>query len=148
MVSIVADASDVITTTTQTFNDTDAWKYTVPAGKYLRIQQISLAVDGTFSSGKGKALVKLRNQVITLNSGAPTAGGITLLANLTFDFSQAGVLVLLGSGEQIEVYYRSTDGTSVSAQAEMTGYLIDEREAQEQIRMARGRGELVFGSVF
>lgn len=148
MASPVADASDVISTSTQTFPATPNWVYTVPAGKYLLLSEISFAVDGTFSSGKGKLLLKLRNQIITTGSKAQSAGGITLLANLSLDFKKQDVVAMLGTGEQIEFSVRSTDGTAVQAGVALTGFLLDEGEAQNKMRIARERGDVIFGSIF
>lgn len=148
MATPIADASDIITATATTFPATPQWKYTVPAGKYLLLSEISFAVDGTFSSGKGKLLLKLRNQIITTGGVNQTAGGITLLANLSLDFKKQDVVAMLGTGEEIEFSARSTDGTSVQSAVALTGFLLDEGEAQNKMRVAKERGDLVFGTVF
>lgn len=136
MAQAAHDYSDALSTATSTFPSTPNYIYTVPANKYLLLEELSLAVDGNFHL-QGRAQIKLRDQIITTQGGAPAAGGIALLANTTLNYKKDSVAILLNTGEKIEISIRSADGaTTVKMQVQLSGYLLDESEARHIAKRA------------
>lgn len=124
------DYSDAISTSSGTFPATPQYVYTVPANKFLLLEELSLAVDGSFNL-QGRAQIKLRDQIITTQGGAPAQGGIALLANTTLNYKKDSVAILLNTGERIEISTRAADATTtVKMQVQLSGYLLDESEAR------------------
>lgn len=147
MPSPCVDVSDSISTTSLTFPNTPNYQYTNASDRFLMIEELSFAVDGNFNN-QGRALIKIRGQVITQQGGAQSSGGIPLLANLTFNFKKDSVLVILGPGETVEVAMRSADGsTAVKGQISLTGYYLSRTEAKILIERTEAQGGLVFAGM-
>lgn len=136
MAQAAHDYSTALSTSSSTFPATPNYVYTVPPNKFLLLEELSLAVDGSFNL-QGRAQIKLRDQIITTQGGAPAAGGIALLANTTLNYKKDSVAILLNTGEQIAISIRSADGsTTVQMQVQLSGYLLDESEARALAKKA------------
>jgi len=142
MATPVFDLSPQIVVTATAFPATPNYTYTVPPNKTMVLEELSFAVNGSFNT-KGKMFVKIRDQVITTQSGAQAAGGVGLLANYTLSFRSPHTLVKLDTAEKIEVSILSDDGTSVTAQVSVSGELLDTWEVENLVRNLEGKVMLV-----
>lgn len=139
MAQPLADFSASISTSSAVFPATPNYSISVPEGKELLVEEVSFSPDGNFVA-QGRLQLYMRNQMVTTGGGAMAAGGIPILSAFTLNFKKDNVMVLLGTGERIDVFIASADGsTTVTGQVLVSGYLLSKQEADELRETYKGK---------
>jgi len=126
----VLDFSNEFTVDNTAYNSTNKYAYEAPSGRFLVVQEISIAGDSTFLSD-GRIQMSVAGNAVTSKAGASSE--VNVINGFSSKIGTDDIPCVLSPSEEIEVLVRTTSGTG-KAQIMLTGMLLNEVEYKQYMK--------------